>query len=176
MTGEELEQPRKINILPSQSSTSGVIVKRETQSDIQTYKEVLGERFALAKTAEECEKLIELRQKIQKLDTESRRLDYAEKSAEIQLQEAKQKSLYQRSQQVVASIISVCIGLYFIQAVPLAGLLFLILGLARPLGYSLGEISGLLDGLKGFPKNSDELLFNGKEQESQSEEVEDARP
>jgi hypothetical protein len=175
MTGEELEQPRKITLLPNQSQ-SGAIVKREAQSDIQVYKEILGERFALAKTAEECERLIELRQKVQELDTESRRLDYAEKSAEIQLQEAKQKALFQRSQQVVASIISVSIGIYFIQAVPLAGLLFLILGLARPLGYSLGEISSLLDGLKGFPKDSDELLSNGKEREIQSEEARDARP
>jgi len=175
MTGEELEQPRKITLLPNQSQ-SGVVIRREAQSDIQVYKEILGERFALAKTAEECERLIELRQKVQGLDTESRRLDYAEKSAEIQLQEAKQKALFQRSQQVVASAISVGIGIYFIQAVPLAGLLFLILGLARPLGYSLGEISGLLDGLKGFPKESDEFLSNENDQEIQSEEARDARP
>lgn len=175
MTGEELEQQRKITLLPNQPQ-SGVIVRREASSDIQVYKEILGERFALAKTSEECEKLIGLRRKVQDLDIESRRLDYAEKSAEIQLQEAKQKALFQRGQQVVASAVSVGIGIYFIQAVPLAGLLFLILGLARPLGYSLGEISGLLDGLKGFPKNSDELLSNGKERESQSEEARDARP
>lgn len=175
MTGEELEQLRKITLSPNQSQ-SGAIVKREAQSDIQVYKEILGERFALAKTAEEFERLIEVRQKVQKLDIASRRLDYAEKSAEIQLQEAKQKALFQRSQQVVASLISVSIGIYFIQAVPLAGLLFLILGLARPLGYSLGEISGLLDGLKGFLKDSDELLSNGKEQEMESEEAKDARP
>jgi hypothetical protein len=117
-----------------------------------------------------------VRQKVQELDIASRRLDYAEKSAEIQLQEAKQKALFQRSQQVVASLISVSIGIYFIQAVPLAGLLFLILGLARPLGYSLGEISSLLDGLKGFLKDSDELLSNSKEQEMESEEAKDARP
>jgi len=175
MTGEELEQPRKMTLLPNQSQ-SGVIVKREAQSDIQVYKEILGERFALAKTAEECERLIELRQKVQELDTESRRLDYAEESAKIQLQEAKQKAIFQRGQQVVASVVSVGIGIYFIQAASLAGLLFLILGLARPLGYSLGEISGLLDGLKGFPKDSDELLSNGKAQESQSEETRDERP
>lgn len=175
MTGEELEQLRKITLSPNQSQ-SGAIVKREAQSDIQVYKEILGERFALAKTAEEFERLIEVRQKVQELDIASRRLDYAEKSAEIQLQEAKQKALFQRSQQVVASLISVSIRIYFIQAVPLAGLLFLILGLARPLGYSLGEISGLLDGLKGFLKDSDELLSNGKEQEMESEEAKDARP
>ena len=52
----------------------------------------------------------------------------------------------------------------------------MILGLARPLGYSLGEISDILDGLKGFPTGSDELLPSEKEQESQSEEARDARP
>jgi hypothetical protein len=175
MTGEDREQPRTITLLPDQSQT-GAIIRKGASSDIQIYKEILVEKFALAKTAEECERLIEQRQKIQELDTDSRRLDYAEKSAEIQLQEAKQKALFQRGQQVVASVVSVSIGIYFIQAIPLAGLLFLILGLARPLGYSLGEISSLLDGLKGFPKDSDELLSNGKNQESQSEEARDARP
>lgn len=175
MTSEELEQQRKITLLPSQAQ-DGAIAKPEARSDIQVYKEVLSERFALARTPEECERLIVLRQKVQELDVEDRRLDYAQKSAEIQLQEAKQKANFQRGQQTVASIISVGIGIYFLQAVPLAGLLFLILGLAKPLGYSLGEISGLLDGLKGFFKDSDEILPNGDEKESQSEESINARP
>jgi hypothetical protein len=175
MADEDREQPRTITLLPDQSQF-GAITRQGAASDIQIYKEILGEKFALARTHEECENLIELRQKIQELDTDSRRLDYAEKSAEIQLQEAKQKVLFQRSQQIVASVVSVGIGIYFIQAIPLAGLLFLILGLARPLGYSLGEISSLLDGLKGFPKDSDELLSNRKDQESQSEEARNARP
>jgi hypothetical protein len=175
MAGEELEQTRKIALLPNQLQ-SKLVVRQETLSDIQVYKEILCEKFALAKTADECERLIELRQKIHELDTGSRRLDYAEKSAEVQLQEAKQKAFFQRGQQVVASIVSVGIGIYFIQAAPLAGLLFLVLGLARPLGYSLGEISDLLDGLKGFPKDSDELIPSEKEQEIQSEEARDARP
>jgi hypothetical protein len=175
MADEDRERLKTITLLPDQSQV-GAIIRQGASSDIQIYKEILGEKFALAKTPEECERLIELRQKIQELDTDSRRLDYAEKSAEIQLQEAKQKALFQRSQQVVANVVSVGIGIYFIQAIPLAGLLFLILGLARPLGYSLGEISSLLDGLKGFPKDSDEILSNGKDQESKSEEARNARP
>lgn len=170
-----LEQQRKITLLRDQPQ-SRALVKQETQSDIQVYKEVLSDRFIEAKTVEDCEKLISLRQRVQELDIQARRLDYAQKSAEIQLQEARQKALFQRGQQVVASVISIGVGIYFLQAVPLAGLLFLILGLAKPLGYSLVEISGLLDGLKGFPKDSDELLSGEKEQENQAEESRNARP
>jgi len=39
---------------------------------------------------------------------------------------------------MAASVFSVGIGVLLIQTVPLAGSLFLILGLAKPLGYSLG--------------------------------------
>jgi tetrahydromethanopterin S-methyltransferase subunit G len=152
MAGEDRDQSGNITVLPDQSQ-AGAIIVRGTSSDIQIYKDILCEKFALAKTAEEYKDLIELRQKIQELDASSRRLDYAEKSSEIQLQEVKQKAVFQRVQQAIASLSSVCIGIYFIQITPLPGLLFLILGLARPLGYSLGEISNLLDGLKGFPKD-----------------------
>ncbi|OYQ63558.1 hypothetical protein B9G53_16410 [Pseudanabaena sp. SR411] len=175
MASEKLEQQKKITLL-SDRSQGGAIAEREVQSDIQIYKAVLGERFALAGTAEECERLIDLRQKIQELDVKDRRLDYAQQSAEIQLQEAKQKAIFQRGQQIVASVVSVGVGIYFLQAVPLAGLLFLVLGLARPLGYSLEEISGFLDRLKGFPKDSDELLSYGEEKGIQSEEPKNARP
>jgi hypothetical protein len=175
MASEEIERQRKITLL-SDRSEDGAIVKREVQSDIQVYKAVLSDRFALAGTAEECEKLMNLRQKLQELDVEDRRLDYAQQSAELQLQEAKQKAIFQRGQQIVASVVSVGVGIYFLQALPLAGLLFLILGLARPLGYSLAEIGGLLDGLKGFPKDSDQLLSNGEEKEIQSQEPSNARP
>ncbi|BAY21557.1 hypothetical protein NIES2100_13120 [Calothrix sp. NIES-2100] len=170
-----LEQQRKITLLRDQPQ-SGLLARRENQSDIQVYKDALSDRFIEARTVEECEKLISLRQKVQELDLEARRLDYAQKSAEIQLQEAKQKALFHRSQQVVASVVSIGVGIYFLQTVPLAGLLFLILGLAKPLGYSLGEISGFLDGLKGFTKDSDELLSIENEQENKSKESRDARP
>lgn len=174
MGGEDREQPRTITVLPDQSQI-GPLTRQRDLHDIQIYKEILSERFTLATTTEECENLIGLRQKIQGLDLESRRLHYAEKSAQIQLQESKQKAVFQRGQQIVSGAISVSLGIYFMQSLPLAGLLFLILGLAKPLGYSLGEISDLLDGLKGFPNDSDNLLSNRKDQDSQSEEVKDAR-
>lgn len=157
MASEELEQQRKITLLPDQSQ-DGAIAKLEARSDIQVYKEVLSERFALAKTAEEYEALILLRQKVQELDVEDRRLDYAQKSAELKLQEVKQKANFQRGQQIIASIASIGIGICFWQAMPLAGLLFIILGLAKPLGYSLEEISGLINGLKGFFIDSNQIL------------------
>lgn len=168
MTDEKLEQPRNITLWPDRMQ-SGAIVKQEIKSDIEVYKEILVEKLALAKTSEECEKVIKMRQTVHELDREERQLNYTQQSAETKLQEDKQEAVFQRSQKVVASVISIGIGIYFIQAFPLAGLLFLILGLAKPLGYSLLEIGYLLDGLKGFFKDSNELLSNGNEKKSQSE-------
>lgn len=175
MASEEIGRQREINLLAGRSG-DGAIVKREAQSDIQLYKAVLSDRFMLAETAEECEKIMDLRQKLQELDVEDRRLNYTQQSAELQLREVTQKSMFQRGQQIVASVISVSVGVYFLQALPLAGLLFLILGLARPLGYSLDEVSDLLDGLKGFPRDSDELISNGEDKGIQSQEPSNARP
>jgi hypothetical protein len=171
MSGQE---PRKIAFLANQLQSRS-IVKQETQSDIQVYKDTLAERFALAPTSEELDRLIQQRRKIQELDREASQLNYAKELAKIKIQDAKQKGIFQRSQQVVASVVSIIIGLYFMQAFPLASLLFLVLGLARPLGYSLGEISELLGGLTGFSQESDKLLSNGNEQEIRSEELTDER-
>lgn len=119
--------------------------------------------------------MIELRQEIHELERKERQLNYIQQSAEVQLQKAQEKDIFQRNQQMVASVFSVGIGVLLIQTVPLAGLLFLILGLAKPLGYSLGEIGDFLDGLRGFSKDSNELLYNGKDKDNQSEEQKNGR-
>lgn len=158
------EKPRKITVLPDQPPGSSLI-KPDNKSDIEVYKEVLSDRFMEARTVEEYEKLLVLREKVQELDMEARRLDYGEKSAEIQLKQSKQKAIMQSRLQIAAITISISAGVYLLQTLPLAGLLFLILGLAKPLGYSLGEIGDLLDNLKGFSKNSDKLLSNEKDEQ-----------
>ncbi|NQE33772.1 hypothetical protein [Microcoleus asticus] len=68
---------------------SGESTKQENQSDIQVYKEILVEKFALAKTPEEYEILIELRQGLHELDRKERQLNYTQQSAELQLHKAK---------------------------------------------------------------------------------------
>ncbi len=175
MEDKELEQQTKLTVLRDQSSI-GALVKREAQSDIEVYKEVLSDRFIEARTVEQYKELLILRQRVQELDIVDRRLNYAQKSTEAQLQQAQQKDLIQRGQQIAAISISVCAGIYLLQTIPLAGLLFLILGLAKPLGYSLGEIGNFLDNLKGFPKDSNKLLSDDKEQVDQTEESKDERP
>ena len=171
MTDEELKQPNSEMVSPS----STAIIRKGDRSDIQLYKDVLSEKFASAKTPEECATLISLRQEVQALDIEARRLEYAEKSANIQLQEAKQATFFQRIQQTVASISALGIGVVLLQSYPLASLLFLILGLAKPLGYSLGEVNELLSGIKGFPKDPDSIVSDKIKQEFQQEEVKDVR-
>ena len=173
MTSEELEH--KGHIAHINESETGAITKREAQSDIQTYKAVLRDRFTIAKTKEEFDELIILRKKVHQLDTEDRRLDYSQQLAKAQLQEAQWKANFQRGQQGIAIVASLGVGIYFSHTFPLASLLFLILGLARPLGYSLGEISKLLDGLKRLPQNSNKSQSNEGEKEFQFEEDVDAR-
>jgi hypothetical protein len=174
MENKDLDQQSMIAI-SRDSVPLLTLAKNETQSDIEIYKEVLSDRFIEARTVEEYEKLIILRKKVQTLDIETRRLNYAQKSAEIQLQQAERKDVFQRGQQIVAVTVSIATGIYLLPTVPLAGLLFLILGLAKPLGYSLGEIGNFIDSLKGFPEDSDKLLLNAEEQ-VQTEESKDARP
>lgn len=147
-------------------------VKVEPQSnisDIDVYKDVLSNRFMEAKTVEDYEKIIVLRQRLQELDAETKRLNYAQKSSEIQLQQAQQKVVLQNGQQIGAIVASVVIGAVILPTVPLGGLLFLILGLAKPLGYSLGEIGVFLDSIKGLPKDADKVLAKKNEQGEQRE-------
>ena len=174
MTDEKLKRPNTVDISSYQPSDSAIIPK-SGQSDIQVYKDVLGENFASAKTAKEWETLITLRERVQLLDIGDRRLEYAEKSADIKLKEDEQDKSFQRIQRIAASISSIIIGGIFIQTFPLAGLLFLILGLAKPLGYSLGDVSDLLNGLKGFPKGSNKVFIDEKEQDYSSGEMRDER-
>ena len=58
---------RSETTLSPEESPKGVIVKRENQTDIQVYKEVLSDRFAEAKSAEEYERILELRRIVQQL-------------------------------------------------------------------------------------------------------------
>ena len=169
MTDEELKRGGEIALLSTQVQT-GAIIRQKDQSDLQVFKDTLDKQVAESRTVKELEKLIELRGKLQKLDIENSKLNHANKWAKMQIEDKKQKNTFQRSQQVFASVASVVIGLYFMQALPLASLLFLVLGLARPLGYSLGEISDLFGGLTGFSKEPNKLLSNENIQEIQSEE------
>jgi hypothetical protein len=183
MTDEKLDQPRNITLLPYQMQSgapyqmqSGEILKQDTQFDILVCQDILVKRFALAKTPEESGLVIEDMERIHELDKKKRQLNYTQQSADAQLLETKQKAIFQRRQEVIASAISVVIGICFIiQALPLPGSLFLILALAKPLGHSLGEIGELFDRLTGFPKDSNKLLSNGNDQDIQSEEAKNAR-
>lgn len=170
VTDEKVDQLRNIT-LRSDRMQSETIPKQETQSYIQAYGKLLVERAEQSKTPEALEQCIELSQKLYRLDRNYRELNHAQQSAEFQLE----KDIFQRRQQVIASVISVGIGICFIQTFPLAGLLIVILGLAKPLGYSLGEIGELFNDLKGFSKNSNKLQSNSNDQDIQSEEPKNAR-
>jgi len=176
MTNEVPDQSGKMALLFNQPQNE-VITSQEKQSYIQDCKEELGKRLAIAKTTAEVEEILNLSPILYELETKEEQLKYAQKLAEIRLREAKQKLDSQQSHQVVAivaSIAAVVLGIYFMPITPLPSVLFLVLGLAKPLGYSLGEVGSLLSELKGFPQSSDELLYNENKKEIRSEESENA--
>ena len=154
----------------SDRSQGGALAKSNAQSNLQVYKDVLDERFMAAETLEECDKIISLTQKIQELERDARQLDYAQKSAEIKLQQTQQKVIFQPIQQVVASLMAFALGVYLLPNFPLASLLLLIFSLAKPLGYSLGEIGNLLDSLQGFPKKTERIIDGEKQQYDREKE------
>ena len=164
-------------------SFKGAIVKVETKSqasDISIIIDAVDKRIIEAETMEECEKAIDLRRKVNELDKEIRLLNYSQQLSEAQLQQAQQKAISQNWQQVGAIVASIIVGTFLFPISQQAGLLFLVIGLAKPLGYSLVEIASLLDSLnslKGFTKDSAKIMIDGSEQiNKQDEESGNARP
>ena len=158
-------------IAPINKNTSELLIKRENNSDIEVYKEVLNNKFTKASTVEECEKLLKLRQKVHLLDSESRQLNYAEESAQSQLQQTRQESKNQQIQQNIAMVFSVGFGVYLLHEFSFAGLLLVILGLTKPLGYSLNEIGGFIDNLKDLSIKSSEFMINKKNKMGEDEDA-----
>jgi len=173
--GFDVKESAPLQIIPHENKR-GEIVSRNEQSDLQSYKDTLSELFREAKTPEERKQILEMREKVHEQERKDAELAYSRDCANAQLSEAQNQSNYSRGQQIVASTVAVGIGIYFMPSVPLVGTLFLIIGLTKPLGYSLSEVSKLLDrlqGLAGIPRdilseeNNKRQIEEGKNESSQ---------
>jgi hypothetical protein len=171
------------------SNNKVALVKVETKSlasDISTLIDpsniinALDKRVADAKSSEEsseeCSAAMEARRQALVFAKEIRQLNYLQQVSDFQLQQAKQKAISQNWQQIGAIVASIAIGIFLFPTSQLGGLLFLILGLAKPLGYSLVEVANLFDSLRGFPKDLGEITLDGSEQINKDEEPKNARP
>lgn len=163
---------------PQALSSNSLTSSSRTQSAMQPYKDILQERYAEAKTSEERNDILTELQTVQVIDKENRQIQFSEEAAKRQMQQWEKQSIFQRWTQVGGCLSALGIGLYCLQAAPLAGLLFLILGVAGPLGYELGDIGSLFQQLKGIPENRNNLDdFNSDDvlERIQLEENSDAR-
>lgn len=126
----------------SKEDTSGIVPRSDSsdssiqpseQSDLVAINENLTERIKQAKTPEEIKELLELKDIVQ--DRSLRQIEI--EAAKLRLQEAKNKISFGRKltiareiRIIVASAITIAVGLYLINASPVFGALILILGLA----------------------------------------------
>jgi hypothetical protein len=129
MEKDESLVPYSKEIIPADTS--------KTSSFFDEADSILSQRMAIAKTPEELDKVLDQRNKLLEIEYRRSQLKHAENSANRKLEEAKEK----RRDRLAASIASVGIGLGIIPFFPMLSPFMIILGLTKPLGYSVTEIS-----------------------------------
>lgn len=127
----------KGELVPLNQPTSEVAYSGKQLSDLDSIKETMSERIKLAKTPEEMEKYLKLREEIQ---------EQIEKEENAKLE--RKLLVITETRIIIASIVTVVIGWYLIRDLaPVVAPLLIILGLSKLLGYSSNEVSELLKGL-----------------------------
>jgi hypothetical protein len=154
------DSKRDIPRMASGSDRGDLDIQSSAQSDLSAINENLTKRIKEAKTPEEIEKLLKLKESLQ-----NQRLKQIEQeTAQFRLQEAQEQMRLNRRLTIIrelftiaASITAVGIGWYLINNSPLFAAFLIVFGLAKPLQYSLGEISNLLTSLSELTKNQSGL-------------------
>jgi hypothetical protein len=156
-----------------QSDSSGSSIQSSEQSDLIAINKNLTERIKQAKTPKEILEYLKLKDYVQNQALKQ----IEQETAKLRLQEAKDQINFNRRlaitreiRTIVASTITVAIGLYSIASSPVFGALLITLGLAKPLEYSAGEISDLLKNLSELIKQFPDLFVGNKKRSQETDE------
>jgi hypothetical protein len=148
-----------------QSSSSDSSIQPSEQSDLLAINEYLTERIKSAKTPEEIREYLTLRDYVQSQALKQ----FEQETVKFKLQQAKDEIRFNRKLKVArevrtlaASTVTTVIGLYLVANSPVFGAMLIILGLAKPLEYSLNEISDLFKNLSELLKQLPDLLLGNK--------------
>lgn len=149
-----------------QSDSSGSSIQPSERSDLVAINKNLTERIEQAQNPEEIKELLKLRDIV--LDQGRRQTE--QKAALIRLEEAQKEISFSRNLTIareistkVASAAAVAVGWYLINSSPLFGVLIIILGFAKMLDYSLGEVLGLFEKLSETIRQPPDLFDRDKE-------------
>lgn len=139
----------------SNSSSNGDITPIDSSlSNIDPIQASLSEKLKLAKTPEEAKRYLDLINQRQEQIRQQEYTDFQLSESKNQVKYERKIRVYKESVSVTFSVISIVLGIITITSIPLIAPLLIILGLIKPLGYSIGEVVELFKGLNEPPNLS----------------------
>jgi hypothetical protein len=140
--------------LSNSPSNSDIVPVNSSESNIDLIQANLSEKLKLAKTPEETKRYLDLINQRQEQIRQQKYTDFQLSESKNQVKYERKIRVYKESVSVTFSLISIILGIVTSTSIPLIAPLLIILGLIKPLGYSIGEVVELFKGLNEPPNLS----------------------
>lgn len=114
----------------------------------------LYEKLRLAATPEEAQSYLNLIKQREEQIQQKEYTDFQLLQSTNQINYERKFGVYRESTAVIFSLISIILGLLTTSSIPLISPLLIMLGLIKPLGYSIGEVVELYRGITRFEQSS----------------------
>lgn len=142
-------------------SPSGDIVPvNQSSFNLDPIQVSLSEKMKLAKTPEEAKLYLDLIKERQQQIEQQEYANFQLSETKNQVKYERKIRVYKESVSVTFSLISIVLGIVTSTSIPLIAPLLIILGLIKPLGYSIGEVVELYKGLTDSRKSSQREVNN----------------
>lgn len=138
----------------SSSSNGDIIPARLSSSGLDPIQVSLCDKLEAAENPEEVQAYLSLIKAREEQIRQKEYLDFQIAESKNQINYDRKLRVYKESVAVVFSIFAIILGIQTINSIPLIAPLIIILGLIKPLGYSIGEVLELYKGLTQPQKSS----------------------
>jgi len=139
--------------LPPDSSGE-IVPTNQSLPSLDPIQASLYEKLRLATTPEEAQSYLNLIKQREEQIQQKEYTDFQLLQSTNQINYERKFGVYRESTAVIFSLISIILGLLTTSSIPLISPLLIILGLIKPLGYSIGEVVELYRGLTQFQQSS----------------------
>jgi hypothetical protein len=139
--------------LPPDSSGE-IVPTNQSLPSLDPIQASLYEKLRLATTPEEAQSYLNLIKQREEQIQQKEYTDFQLLQSTNQINYERKFGVYRESTTVIFSLISIILGLLTTSSIPLISPLLIILGLIKPLGYSIGEVVELYRGLTQFQQSS----------------------
>lgn len=154
--------------LSNSSSNGDIVPVNQSSFNLDLIQVSLSEKMKLAKTPEEAKLYLDLIKERQQQIEQQEYTNFQLSESKNQVKYERKIRVYKESVSVTFSLISIVLGIVTSTSIPLIAPLLIILGLIKPLGYSIGEVVELFKGLnepltKPSQENTDRQKLDSSE-------------